>query len=185
MDRGDDKRPLANGRSDPFERTGLDVKVAQEADLPVVIDILAEAAAWIKDKGIDQWPSPPNEFWRERVAYMVERGEMFTVGVVKNRFAIVRITTANHHWPDDNLALYVGLLAVRSNMHGQGLGAHILTWAARKAQREGKRFLRLDCLAGNARLRQYYEDQGFIYRGQFTSGEYVGAMYETLLPGAH
>jgi GNAT superfamily N-acetyltransferase len=70
------------------------------------------------------------------------------------------------------------MLAIRSDMHGQGLGAQILTWAALKAQREGKRFVRLDCLASNARLRQYYEEQEFVYRGQFTSGEYVAAKYE-------
>lgn len=158
--------------------TVLDFKVAQAADLPVVLDILAEAAAWIKDKGIDQWPSPPNAFWRQRLQGMVERGEMFTVGIVTNRLAMVRITTSNRHWPDDNLALYVGLLAIRTQMHGHGLGAHILTWAALKAQREGKRFLRLDCLASNRRLCQYYEEQGFVYKGRFTSGEYVAAMYE-------
>jgi len=44
--------------------------------------------------------------------------------------------------------------------------------------RKVKRFLRLDCLASNARLRRYYEDLGFVYRGQLTSGEYVGALYE-------
>lgn len=166
--------------------TVLDFKVAQPEELSVVVAILSEAAAWIKDKGIDQWPSPLNEYWRRRVAHMVQRGEIFTVGVFKNRLGIVRITFSDRHWPDDGQALYVGALAIRNNMHGQGLGADILNWAALKAQREGKRFLRLDCLASNRRLRQYYEDQGFIYKGQFTSEEYVAAMYEkplsTLFP---
>ena len=156
----------------------LDTKVAQATDLPTVLDILSEAAAWLQEKGIDQWPSPPNEFWQRRVAAAVERGEIFTVGIVKNRFAIVRITSSNRHWPDDGLALYVGMLALRSDMHGQGLGVYILTWASLKALREGKRFLRLDCLASNARLRRYYEEQDFVYRGQLTSDEYVGALYE-------
>lgn len=158
--------------------TVLDFKVAQPADLPVVIDILSEAAAWIKDKGIDQWPSPLNEYWRQRIAEMVQRGEFFTVGAVNKRLGIVRITDGNRHWPDDGQALYVGVLAIRDNMHGQGLGAYILNWAALKAHRQGKGFLRLDCLASNRRLCRYYEDQGFTYKGQFTSGEYVAAMYE-------
>jgi GNAT superfamily N-acetyltransferase len=158
--------------------TVLDFKVAHPENLPVVIDILSEAAAWIKDKGIDQWPSPLNEYWRQRIAHMVQRGEFFTVGVVKKRLGIVRITDRDRHWPDDGQAIYIGVLAIRDSMHGQGLGAYILNWAALKAQREGKRFLRLDCLASNRRLRRYYEDQGFLYKGQFTSGEYVAAMYE-------
>lgn len=159
--------------------TVLDFKVAQRADLPTVLEIVTEAAAWVKAKGIDdQWPSPPNKFWRQRLTGMVERSEMFTVGIVKNRFGIVRITEHNRHWPDDGLALYVGMLALRTEMHGQGLGAHILTWATLKARREGKHFLRLDCLASNSRLRQYYEAQGFVYRGLLQSGEYTGAKYE-------
>lgn len=158
--------------------TVLDFKVAGAADLETVLAIVAEAGAWVKAKGIQQWPSPLNDFWRQRLTGMVLRGEMYTVGIVKNRLGVVRITEHNRHWPDDGLALYVGMLALRSEMHGQGLGAHILTWAALRAQREGKRFLRLDCLASNRELRQYYEAQGFVYRGLLESGAYVGAKYE-------
>lgn len=158
--------------------TVLDFKVAQPADLPIVVQILSEAAAWVQEKGIDQWPSPLNHYWRKRMAIEVAREEIYTAGIVNNRFAIVSIKTSNRHWPDDGLALYVGTLAIRRDMHGQGLGKHILTWAALKAQRDGKRFLRLDCLASNARLRQYYEEQGFEYRGLLESGAYVGAKYE-------
>jgi hypothetical protein len=43
-------------------------------------------------KGIDQWTSPPNEHWQRRMAEAIERGEMYTVGIVKNRFAIARFT---------------------------------------------------------------------------------------------
>lgn len=158
--------------------TVIDTKAARPDDLPIVMEDLTEAAAWLKEEGIDQWPSPPNEHWRRRIAAAVDRGERYTVGVVNVRFAIVRLTWSDPYWPDDNLAVYVHTMAVRPAMHGQNVGSSILFWAARKARQEGKRFLRLDCLAGNNRLRRYYEDQGFVYRGEVTDRDYVGALYE-------
>jgi hypothetical protein len=68
--------------------TVLDFKVAQPEDLPLVMAILAEAAAWLKEKGIDQWPSPPNEHWQRRMAEAIQREEVHTVGIAQNRFGI-------------------------------------------------------------------------------------------------
>lgn len=158
--------------------TLLDFKVARPKDLPLVMEILAEAAAWLKQKGINQWPSPPNEHWQRRMAEAIQREEVYTVGIVKNRFGIVRFTWADPYWPDDNLAGYVHSIAVRSEIHGQNLGGLILFWAMMKTKQEGRQFLRLDCLAGNGRLRRYYEDQGFSYQGEVIDQDYVAALYE-------
>lgn len=158
--------------------TVIDSKVAQPEDLPIVMEILAEAAAWLKEKGIDQWPSPPNEHWQRRMAMAVARGEVYTFGVVKNRFAIARFTWADPYWPDDNLAGYVHSMAVHPDMQGQNVGGLILFWAMMKARREGKQFLRLDCLARNGRLRRYYEEQGFTCRGEIIDQDYMAALYE-------
>jgi hypothetical protein len=158
--------------------TVLEFKVARPDDLPLVMEILAEAAAWLKEKGIDQWPSPPNEHWQRRMAEAIQREELHTVGIVKNRFGIVRFTWADPYWPDDDLAGYIHSMAVRSNMHGQHLGGLILFWAMMKTKQEGRQFLRLDCLAGNGRLRRYYEGRGFSYRGEVNDRDYTAALYE-------
>ena len=158
--------------------TVLEFKVAQPEELPLVMEILAEAAAWLKEKGIDQWPSPPNEHWQRRMAEAIQRKEVHTVGIAQNRFGIVRFTWADPYWPDDNLAGYVHSIAVRSDMRGQNLGGLILFWAMMKAKQERKQFLRLDCLAGNGRLRRYYEDQGFSYKGEVIDHDYTAALYE-------
>ncbi|MCL4262271.1 MAG: GNAT family N-acetyltransferase [Anaerolineae bacterium] len=158
--------------------TLLDFTVARPEDLPLVMEILAEAAAWLKQKGIDQWPSPPNEHWQRRMAEAIQREEVYTIGIVKNRFGIVRFTWADPYWPDDNLAGYVHSISVRSEMHGQNLGGLILFWAMMKTKQEGRQFLRLDCLAGNGRLRRYYEDQGFSYQGEVIDQDYLAALYE-------
>ena len=158
--------------------TVLEFKVAQAEDLPLVMEILAEAAARLKKKGIDQWPSPPNEHWQRRMAAAIERKEVYTVGVGQNRFGILRFTWSDHYWPDDNLAGYLHSMAVRPAMQGQNVGGLILFWAMMRAKREGKQFLRLDCLARNGRLRHYYENQGFSHRGEVVDHDYIAALYE-------
>lgn len=158
--------------------TALDFKVAQTEDLPLAMEILAEAAARLKEKGIDQWPSPPNEHWQRRMAAAIERKEVYTVGVDQNRLGILRFTWSDPYWPDDNLAGYVHSMAVRPAMQGKNIGGAILSWAARKARQQDRQFLRLDCLSGNGRLRRYYEEQGFIYRGEATDRDYTAALYE-------
>lgn len=162
--------------------TVIDTKIARPEDLPLVMEILAEAAAGLKEKRIDQWPSPPNEHWQRRLAAAVERGEVYTFGVVKYRFAIARFTWSDPYWPDDNLAGYVHSMAVRPDMQGQNVGGVILFWAMMKAKRAGKQLLRLDCLASNGRLRQYYENQGFHFRGLVTDRDYQAALLEKTVP---
>lgn len=140
--------------------------------------IVAEAAAWLTAKGIDQWPSLPNIHWQRRMAAAIEQSEVYTVGIANNRFGIVRLTWSDPYWPDDGRAGYVHSMAIRTAMHGKGVGAAILEWAMAEVRRQGRRRLRLDCLADNSRLRRYYEDQGFVHQGEVADRDYVAALYE-------
>jgi GNAT superfamily N-acetyltransferase len=164
--------------------TPIDFRQASPGDLPLVMEILAEAAAWLVVKGIDQWPSPPNIHWQRRMAAAIERGELYTAGFAEHRFAIVRLAWSDPYWPDDGRAGYVHTMAIRDEMHGRGIGAAILKWALAQVRRQGKSCLRLDCLAGNGCLRRYYEDQGFVYKGQISDRDYTAALYERIDPAA-
>lgn len=144
----------------------------------MVMEVLSEAAAWLQEKGIDQWPSPPNEHWQRRMAAAIGRGEVHLVSVDRKPVGIVRLTWSDPYWPDDGLAVYVHSMAIRREMHGRRIGEAILAWAEAKAGEEGRQLLRLDCLAGNQRLRRYYREQGFGYRGEHTDRDYSAALFE-------
>ncbi|MGD2077857.1 MAG: hypothetical protein PVH18_05715 [Chloroflexota bacterium] len=70
----------------------IDFRLASPAELPLVMEILSEAAASPVAKGIDQWPSSPNIHWQRRMAAAMERREGYTAGLAGDRFAIVRLT---------------------------------------------------------------------------------------------
>jgi len=69
-------------------------------------------------------------------------------------------------WGDvPGAAGYVHGLAVRRDFAGQGLGRALLRWAENRAASSGREHLRLDCVAGNRALNEYYERAGFDHRG--------------------
>jgi hypothetical protein len=49
------------------------------------------------------------------------------------------------------------------------LGHRLLDWAAYRASTLGRRYVRLDCVADNTFLRDYYAQAGFADRGEIDS----------------
>lgn len=138
---------------------------AQSSDLETVIDILEEAARWLASREIPQWL--PGEFIanRERYVERVARGEFWlawrddeAVGTVALAWAYPLL------WPEaPDDAGYVAKLAVRRHVAGRGVASALLRHADVIAGQQGKRFLRLDCWAGNEALLRFYPKEGFTF----------------------
>lgn len=126
-----------------------------------VLAVLDEAAAWLGERGVRQWPP---RFQREWIELAVLAGDTWLAVDGRHVLATVTLGWADGLWADRPApAAYVHRLAVRRT--AAGLGARILDWAAATAAAEGRHFLRLDCVASNRRLRDYYEAAGFRHRG--------------------
>ena len=131
-----------------------------------VLAVLDEAAAWLSERGIAQWPSRFEPSWVEAA---IGRGETWLVKVDGTVSATVTLDLADPVWDGiAGRALYVHRMAVRRR--AAGLGAAVLGWAAGLARERGREALRLDCVAANTRLRAYYERAGFAYRGDASVG---------------
>jgi GNAT superfamily N-acetyltransferase len=148
---------------------------ARPDDIEVVLAVLADAAAWLRSTGIEQWPDRFPIGW---VMPAIERGETW-LGEVNDQ----AVGTLVVHWDDPIFwagypadAGYLHRLAVRRP--GTGQGGELLRWAERHSAGNGKSFLRLDCVAWNARLRAYYEGAGYTHVGDVIVGEYTEARYE-------
>jgi len=138
-------------------------------DLPRYIDLLEELADWLHARGIDQWPRGRARNGADYFAASIARQEVHLAFVGTELAGAVRLLAQDPIvWPECTLndARYVYNLAVRRTFAGQGLGRQILAWAERRAVDAGCRYLRLDCVPHNAFLRQYYEDAGFVERGE-------------------
>jgi ribosomal protein S18 acetylase RimI-like enzyme len=152
----------------------LTVDQANANDLPVVLDILDEAAAWLQGQGIQQWPAQFGgvDDWRStRIAGYVDDGECWIVRAGGDPVATFNLTTRAdpdyaEGWPEGTgAALYIYRMAVRRAWAGREVGTRILDLASARAHATGLSWLRLDCHRHNRQLQGYYEARGFIRVG--------------------
>jgi ribosomal protein S18 acetylase RimI-like enzyme len=156
----------------------LVLRQARPADLDAVVSMLEEAARWMVRRGIEGWT--PDGFSRERIAVLIESGEMYLAmldGRPAGTFAIQ--WSDRETWgdvPDD--AGYIHGLAIRREFAGTGLGREMLGRAEQMVSRSEREYLRLDCVADNEALNEYYRRAGFAYRGSAVVRGLAVALYE-------
>jgi len=154
----------------------VEIRRAALADLELVAGVLEEAAAWLRSRGIDQWPA---RFDREVLADQFRRCDWYL-----GREGARAVGTFNLWREDPEMwgdrpadALYVHRLAVRRSHAGHG--GELLTSAERETRAAGRRWLRLDCSALNPGLCGYYERAGFRRAGtRAWRNGWVSGLYE-------
>lgn len=150
-------------------------------DLALVLTLYEEAAAWLAERGIDQWRT--GTLPRERAAAEIARGEVWLARRDGEPLGMLKLQSADRliwgETPDD--AWYLHGLTVRREYAGRGFGRALLDWAAARARASGRCYLRLDCMWDNPALRAYYEAAGFTPRGEKTGPGWSVALYEKRL----
>jgi len=134
----------------------LNVRSAEPAEANAVLDVLNEAAGWLSQRRIRQWPS---SFQREWLEPALSDGRVLLGRLNGTIVATATLAWTDPLWPDDHSAGYLHFFAVRRA--AAGLGAELLAWVTTAVQEHGRRLLRLDCPADNTPLRTYYERVGF------------------------
>ena len=165
----------------------LQIEPAARSETADVFTVLDEAATFLHAIGVsEQWPVSfsADPGWVGLVSQLVAKEQVFLArldGLSVGAFYLgdgAELAAQDHHvWdgvPGD--ALYIGLLAVRRSVAGAGVAAAMLQWACSRAVASG-RVLRLDCWAGNARLKQYYAEAGFEPRGEVEVHSFDGRIY--------
>lgn len=129
--------------------------------LEEILAILNSAAAWLRSKGVEQWP---DRFDAEHVLPAILRGETWLARLDGEPAGTITLNWSDPLWhPADEDAGYVHRLAVLRST--PGLGLRLLDWAAEAVRLRGCRWLRLDCVSTNRRLRAHYEAAGFRHCG--------------------
>ena len=149
--------------------SSLKIALATNDDLDRYIDLLEELAQWMHARGIEQWPPGRARSGREYYRASIDRQELHLAFVGGEFAGGLRLLQSDPVvWPDvtEDDALYLYTLAVRRTFSGHGVGRELLAWAERQVVAAGRRYLRLDCVPGNAFLRRYYENAGFVARGE-------------------
>ena len=145
-------------------------------DLDLLVSFRTEAAAWLGERGIDQWRKA---YPAELLLTGVEAGRVFLVLDGDRAAGTVTLDQEDLEpgaWTPEELkepALFVHKLTVRRAYGGQNLGSRILDWAGDRAARAYARWLRLDAWTNNRKLQEYYLRQGFQHVRTVTAGAAV------------
>jgi ribosomal protein S18 acetylase RimI-like enzyme len=136
------------------------IRPAQPGEEDIVLDLLAEAAAWLYGRGIAQWPP---RFPTNSVQAQIAVGEALLVEEVHHPVATLVVAEEDTElWGSDTApAYYISRLAVARRASGAYLGCRLIDWVAGKASERGWQYIRLATASNNPALRRYYERAGF------------------------
>ena len=182
-------------REDPHARPGvtwtylglrhapLSFRRAGEHDLPALVRLRDDAARWQLASGIDQWK--PGELGTEHFRARLREGEVWIARLGPQG----PIAGAWELWWQDPAAWgsrppeagYVHRLMTDRRVAPPGTGRRMLAHAEERVRAGGRTVCRLDCLAGNPRLRHYYEAAGYQAVGERSKDGGLGRSYGVTL----
>lgn len=140
----------------------LSIGPAKRNEIPQIIALAHELAAWVKAKGEPHWG--PNELREELFQELADKGALIA-GHIGDTLATCMFLQESDpiFWPHDPLgeALYVHRLGIARKFAGRGYAIAMLDWAAQQARERGRRFVRLDS-APRPKLLAVYASAGFV-----------------------
>lgn len=165
--------------------SSLRIRQAHVKELGQVLRLYNDTAHWLVKQGIEQWPYPVPHAFSQHIEDELTHGEVYLARLSSdpNPVGVAYLRWTKHElWPDDEAhAGYLYGLAVHPRVRGRAIGTALLTWLAKYVKRQGRAYVRLDCLATNKKLRQYYRDQGFYLHGLASLSDFDRALYEKQL----
>ncbi|MFJ5774367.1 GNAT family N-acetyltransferase [Streptomyces sp. NPDC093094] len=141
---------------------GIRFRLATDADLASVVRLRDDAARWMLAQGVTgQWQ--PGELDEDHFRRVMTSGEVWLAEADGRPAGAWELWwTDEDAWgPQPPVAGYVHRLMVDRRSTPPGTGRLLLQAAERRVAAAGRELVRLDCLAGNARLNGYYLSAGY------------------------
>lgn len=160
---------------------GYFLEKAKVSDVDSFIEIIKERMNWMDYKDIDQWNHHDylNMYPISYYIDMINNERMYVVKDMGKVIGGVVLYEYDDRWGERDKALYIHNLA--TNINYKGLGRFIINEIINMAKRENYQYVRLDCDESNIKLNKYYDSFGFIYKGSFKEGVYIGIRRELKL----
>lgn len=143
----------------------MDIRLAKIDDIELIMAILKERCDWLRANNINQWANNYLERYNEN--YFSEVMKLHKLYVVSQENKVIGVFLLKEedktYWKNDDSAYYIHHLATRIGY--SGVGTKIIQFIEQLARKNSKKYIRLDCKKSNNELNQYYQKQGFIYKG--------------------
>jgi GNAT superfamily N-acetyltransferase len=160
---------MVRSESEARGHDALRIISARSEDLGRYVDLLEEIAEWLAQRGINQWRPGSFRLSANYYAESIGRREVQLAFCGDALVGTLRLLLREPIvWPEiaEDDAVYVYNLAIRREWANQQLGGRLLEWASQRASALGRMCVRLDCVAENTFLRDYYTRAGFVDHGE-------------------
>ncbi|MHA7963923.1 GNAT family N-acetyltransferase [Paenibacillus sp. CAU 1782] len=150
--------------------------IAGSGDVKEISETIFNIAVWLKSQGIPQWGKILQGEDSHNVPGAISRGEVIVFrskqdGGVAGACILQQQPSDwdfelwgkndDHH----DTSVYLHRLVVDRRYSGQGIGPGILAWIEDGVSFEGKDRIRLDCIAWNTKLNEFYASNGYAFVG--------------------
>ena len=141
-----------------------EIRKATEEEVPAIIELLKEIAAWLKQNDINQWGFLLEGGEDEEIRQAIQDSATYVACQDDEILATFTLYSQQSEW-DEHIwgqeenpeVLYLHRLAVRPQHMKNGIGKDILHWIDESLVKT----IRLDCVAHNPKLCTYYEENGY------------------------
>lgn len=162
------------------------VRKAMAGDTAAVIQLLQDAARWLDEKGISQWEYLRNGGDTTEIKQGILAGTTYVVEHNGKLAATMNLSDVQNEWDIElwderkDHSFYIHRLAVAQTYRKQQVGRKLLDWVDQNIQLENGR-IRLDCVADNLALNQFYQRAGYTLMDSVANGEDKFSLYEKLI----
>jgi len=150
-----------------MEDNNISITLAKSAESEMIIKILKDAAAWLHSINVDQWGYLRNGGEDDEICEGINNENTYLARMNSKIVGTFTLYEKQGEWdkyiwgnvPDN--ALYLHRIATIREEKYRGLGTELIKWIERECKVLEKKFIRLDCVAFNERLNNYYLSAGF------------------------
>lgn len=156
-----------------------EIILATDEDIIEFHKIIMSRCKWLEEKNINQWKITSYPIKYDINYFMEQRNNLYIIKKEKKVCGGMLLKTNDEeYWYDSNEvnAYYIHHLATKIGT--KGLGKELIKFAINKSKKDNKNYLRLDCVAQNDKLNEYYKQLGFEYNGKIEIKDWIENLWQ-------
>ncbi|MGH1443345.1 MULTISPECIES: GNAT family N-acetyltransferase [unclassified Exiguobacterium] len=153
------------------------IRLATKRDAKHIANLIEQRAVALNEQGSDQWTEYLEQDLVKRVRTDIAEGSVYVFEDDQQILASIALLPPDewddHLWDDSERGQYIHRIVVSEKLKGQGVGQQLMEHVLEEADEEEP--IRLDCVADNEFLNDYYPRFGFVFvdsRNGYNTFEY-------------
>lgn len=136
------------------------VELANINDIDIILELYSERMKWFKENNIKQWSRYLENHPRSEFIEAINNKDYYILKKENQIIAGFELSTNSKEWKDNTTSAYY-IYKVVTKIGYKNVGKVIFDKCKEIAKKDGKEYLRLDCLKSNEKLNDIYESHNF------------------------